>query len=538
MHRTAFLLLLIFVLGPPDVQGQRSIAKRLRLRLTTQREQPTGHGNETVPDYQYETKYFTQTLDHYTFTTDKTFQQKYLVNDTWWDKAGGPIFFYTGNEGLIEAFAQNSGFMWDIAQEFGAMLVFAEHRYYGSSLPFPDNSSSRDPSIVGYLTSELALADYANLVTYIKKTVDGTQDSPVIAFGGSYGGMLAAWFRLKFPHIVVGAIAASAPVAQFTDLTPCDAFGRIVTSDFTSIHKDCSSSIRSSWSVLSNVAGLSDLTNVTNGTGLEWINDNFNLCDPFTSPDNITVLKEYLTDLWIDLAMMNYPYPTTFLKPLPANPVAEACKSLSPPTAPFDKNLTEQLRLLESIYDAASVYFNYTGDATCLNLGEEDDIGADMWSYQACSEMVMPFCYDGTNDMFEASKWDLDAYTKQCQEEWGVTPRPYMAKRMYGGRNLKSASNIVFSNGLEDPWSSGGVISQKTTSKKVVAVLIPNGAHHLDLRAANTKDPNSVVQARDIERQNIEKWIKGTKTKDDANDRGIMLGDGQYRRSPNDIPRH
>ena len=47
-----------------------------------------------------------------------------------------------------------------------------------------------------------------------------------------------------------------------------------------------------------------------------------------------------------------------------------------------DKNLTEQLRLLESIYDAASVYFNYTGDATCLNLGEEDDIGADMWSYQ------------------------------------------------------------------------------------------------------------------------------------------------------------
>ena len=96
----------------------------------------------------------------------------------------------------------------------------------------------------------------------------------------------------------------------------------------------------------------------------------------------------------------------------------------------------------------------------------------------------------------------------------------------------------MFSNGLEDPWSSGGVISQKTTSKKVVAVLIPNGAHHLDLRAANTNDPNSVVQARDIERQNIEKWIKGTKTKDDANDRGIMLGDGQYRRSPNDIPRH
>lgn len=123
----------------------------------------------------------------------------------------------------------SQGFMWEIAEEFRALVVFAEHRYYGVSMPY-GNKSFDDISRVGYLTSQQALADYVDLITYLRHNgsysnraklyqtgdiydagVDGgtpapSAANPVIAFGGSYGGMLAAWFRIKYPAIVEGLV--------------------------------------------------------------------------------------------------------------------------------------------------------------------------------------------------------------------------------------------------------------------------------------------------------------------------------------------
>ena len=50
-----------------------------------------------------------------------------FVPDKWWKHGKGPIFFYTGNEGDITEFLNATGFMFDIAPQFEALIVFAEH---------------------------------------------------------------------------------------------------------------------------------------------------------------------------------------------------------------------------------------------------------------------------------------------------------------------------------------------------------------------------------------------------------------------------
>lgn len=51
---------------------------------------------------------FLSQVDHFGFNTVKTFNQRYLVADKYWKKNGGSILFYTGNEGDIIWFCNNT----------------------------------------------------------------------------------------------------------------------------------------------------------------------------------------------------------------------------------------------------------------------------------------------------------------------------------------------------------------------------------------------------------------------------------------------
>ena len=70
---------------------------------------------------------------------------RYLIDDKYYNKASGPILYYAGNEGGVWGFYNNSGFIVEtLAKEFGALVVFAEHRFYGESMPFGNKTYDRE----------------------------------------------------------------------------------------------------------------------------------------------------------------------------------------------------------------------------------------------------------------------------------------------------------------------------------------------------------------------------------------------------------
>ncbi|CAB4314435.1 unnamed protein product [Prunus armeniaca] len=446
------------------------------------------------PQIIYETRYFAQRLDHFSFSDSPRFKQRYLINTEHWvgPERLGPIFFYCGNEGDIEWFAENTGFVWEVAPQFGAMILFPEHRYYGESMPYGSKDEAyKNASTLSFLTAEQALADFAVLITELKRNLRA-EGCPVVLFGGSYGGMLAAWMRLKYPHIAIGALASSAPILQFEDIVPPETFYDIVSNGFKRESSSCFNTIKESWDTL--------VTEGKKQNGLRQLTKTFHLCRELNSTND---LANWLESAYSYLAMVNYPYAAEFVMPLPGHPIKEVCRKID--------GCPDGTSTLERIFEGVSIFYNYTGQAKCFELIDDSDVGTDGWNWQACTEMVMPMSCSQDASMFQTYDYNLSSFQEECWKDHNVKPRPTRITTEFGGHDIKATlksfgSNIIFSNGLLDPWSGGSVL--QNVSETIVALVTEEGAHHIDLRFSKKEDPEWLVDQRATEIRLIEGWLE------------------------------
>jgi pimeloyl-ACP methyl ester carboxylesterase len=150
---------------------------------------------------------FDQPIDHFGALKGQTFQQRYWVDTQY---SGGnkaaPVIFHICGEGDATQgyFLNDNAIEW--AKSLGANLVYLEHRYYGQSLPFNDFETDH----MQYLTLENVLEDFATFEYWISQKEGWS--GKWISVGGSYSGTLSALYRQTYPQLVVGALAASAPM--------------------------------------------------------------------------------------------------------------------------------------------------------------------------------------------------------------------------------------------------------------------------------------------------------------------------------------
>jgi hypothetical protein len=123
-----------------------------------------------------------------------------------------------------------------------------------------------------------------------------------------------------------------------------------------------------------------------------------------------------------------------------------------------------------------------------------------------------------------------------------VPPDPWATwmDTIYGGARIEDRSNVVFSNGLLDPWSAAGVYARGTMDESfevfrsrlrassfspvpglyvqnitrgMIALVMEFGGHHTDLMYSSSRDPPSITEARRIEKDMIRQWIEEWKSK-------------------------
>ncbi|XP_054792134.1 uncharacterized protein LOC129297810 [Prosopis cineraria] len=431
------------------------------------------------------TFYYTQTLDHFNYRPDSyaTFRQRYMINSNYWagPNSSAPIFTYLGAEEPVDDDINVVGFLRENAPQFNALIVYVEHRYYGKSIPFGSmKKAMKNANTRGYFNSAQALADYATVLLHIKERLSA-QSSPIIVIGGSYGGMLASWFRLKYPHIALGALASSAPIPYFSGLAPKAGYYYIVTKDFKEASESCYQTIRKSWSEIDRVAKMPN--------GLSILTKTFRTCRKL---DNSSELKNYLDLTYTEAAQYNEP---------PEYPVSVICEAIDAAAKKTDT--------LGQIFEGLVAY---NGNESCYDTNQfnhdtQTNIG---WNWQSCSEMVMPIGHDRNDTMFPPAPFSLKSFVDRCRSLYGVRPRPHWVTTYYGGPDLKLilyrfASNIIFSNGLRDPYSSGGVLED--ISDSIIAVSTVNGSHCLDILEAKPSDPEWLVMQRKAEIRIIKGWI-------------------------------
>ncbi|RHY98278.1 hypothetical protein DYB37_008106 [Aphanomyces astaci] len=496
---TGFLVLAVLA---SSVSG-RQVSQRHRLddfrglqhHIQYHPEVPAGEG---VASSVTEHNYTQAVVDHYApVSATKFWNQRYFVNDEFWAGEGFPVFLYIGGEGPLTASAlSKNNFIHELAQHHRALLVGVEHRFYGTSYPTPNMSTDN----LQYLSSQQALFDLARIHSYLTG-VYGLHRSAWVAFGGSYPGALAAWFKLKFPHLVRGSVASSAPLLAKENFQE---YMEVVGAGLRYFGGgDCYRSVEKA------IGSFHALLADTSEASKAKLDRLFKPCTPRRNDFDDSVFESSVMTLFQDVAQYN--------EETSGQTLSDVCRIFANKTA---DPLTQLHTFVTTQSKKACLDSSFQGTANgtvevLRDITFNGHSSSRQWFFQTCNE----FGYFQTTTSATSPFFALKSQTLQnvglevCKRVFGINTSPDIARTntFYGALDI-AVDNVVFPSGTIDPWHALAVQnSTHLATSSSHAIFIEGTAHCADMRARNaTKDSGHLVWARQQIAAAVASYVGGT----------------------------
>uniref|UniRef100_A0A3B3S6E7 Serine protease 16 n=1 Tax=Paramormyrops kingsleyae TaxID=1676925 RepID=A0A3B3S6E7_9TELE len=455
----------------------------------------TGH----QPTYRVKEGLIRQPLDQFDSQSTQTIPQRFFVNEEYWDRPDGPVFLYIGGEGAISELSVLYGHHVQMAEENGALLVALEHRFYGRSI----NPDGLDVVNLRHLSSRQALVDLAAFHRYISERYDLSSQNTWISFGGSYAGALSAWLRGKFPHLIYGAVASSAPVKAMLDFSTYNqVVGESLTNEAVGGSDKCLGTVWEAFAALETALLEGNVTKV---------GKDFSCCEPPVEPEDQAELVQSLADIFMGTVQYNKEG-----GPLTIGQICDVLTNKSEETQQGEGPYSRLVNLA-MIYRAAV-------EEPCLIISHKQAVlelqntdlkssgfGYRQWYYQSCTEFgFFETCEDASCPF--ARMVTLQSQMELCPLVFGIAQgslqsRIAFTNQFYGGDHPQT-QRVLYVNGDIDPWHKLSVVRNGTKEDKDRAILIEGTAHCADMNRAGSQDSPALRKARQEIKRHVTQWLK------------------------------
>lgn len=466
---------------------------------------PTHFMQDTLADkktpatasYNFTLHWFDQRLDHVNKQQRGRWWQRYFVYDKFSRlERNYPLFVFCGAEqGDIYREWERLGFMLDVARAHGAKVIWLEHRFFGASMPFEGAEAfEKRVDRVGLLSLEQSLADYAAIVR------EHMGDGPVLTFGGSLSGTMAAMMRVQFPTLIDMAYASSAPILGVDGIADPFAWRKRLTDNFVDLGShQCPEKVRSGFAAMQ--AAQADPTGEA-GKRL-W-----NAIKPCEKMPISAARWQSITNMaWAELERLgNYVYPPAM------SGIGAACKRME-----GTKSGEEVFAALLNL-NAPGYCYNFTAAETPSSGVETTSGVGHGWSYMACTEVIHPIAANGKTDMFPAYDWTVPSLEASCKPGWNVVPdADYIRHKLdikVDGFGTKAKvlpskalpGKVLFTYGDYDPW--GTMVPKEGWADDVKSIRVPGGSHCSDLETPRPQDTPEMIDARSNISAVLTEWLE------------------------------